>query len=196
MTERDRSAERRVAEFLSQNMPAPKVEQAAADDLFTAAEKDRDGFRHTPDGVIPPRYEDSFLHRDGWGDSKRSRLPDRFIEQASTALGSETSARAADTIGPTQRPKAYLVYQHIKACGKTGATRQEIADALAISLQSVCSLVRRLYEMGWVGSNLGDVRLNRLSGLENEVMLHEDHVIRWQPNQARPPITAKWMAEP
>lgn len=167
MTKRDRSAERRVAEFLSQNPPAlakPKPEQV--DDLFTAAEK------------------------------IRSRLPASFIEIAHSAPGSATSRAAADTIGPSRMPKMALVYFHIKALGKFGATRQEIVDALGISLQTVCSLVRRLYQMGLIGSNPAHVRRNRFSSLENEVMIHEDHVTRWQPDQARPPQRPKWMVKP
>jgi hypothetical protein len=166
MTERDRSAERRVAEFISQNMPASvKKPEQESDDLFTAAEK------------------------------QRSRLPDHFLESPPVAGDSATSRAAANTIASTRRPKAFLVYYHIKSLGKHGATRQELVDALGISLQTICSLVRRLYEMGLIGSNPGHVRLNRFSGMENEVMLYEDHVTRWQPDQSRPPIIPKWMAK-
>jgi hypothetical protein len=177
MTERDRSAERRVAAFISQNMPAPKEksEQAVSDDLFTAAAKDR----------------------------KRSRLPQEFLDTAPSARGSATSHEAAETIGASRRPKAFLVYHHIKSLGKYGATRQETVDATGISLQTVCSLVRQLYQMGLIGSNCIEgcrwhcehkpvSRRNRFSALDNEVMLHEDHVVRWQQDQARPPKPPKW----
>lgn len=163
MTKRDRSAERRVAEFLSQNVSARVTKTEQTDDLFTAAANDR------------------------------ARLPAQFIERGAVAPGSETSALAADAIGPTRYPKAYLVYQHIKSMGKFGATRQELVDALSISLQTICSLVRTLYQCGLIGSNEGHVRSNRFSGMANEVMLHEDHVTRWQPDQPRPPQYPKWM---
>jgi hypothetical protein len=186
MTKRDRSAERRVAEFLSQNPPAPvKPKPEQVDDLFTAAEKDKArewygemGIKASPDTTI-------LTHR--------SRLPDQFIEIAHSAPGSATSSAAADAIGPSRMPKMALVYYHIKALGSFGATRQEIVDALGISLQTVCSLVRRLYQMGLIGSNPGHVRRNRFSDLENEVMVHEDFVSRWQPDQARPAQVQKWM---
>lgn len=196
MTKRDRSAERRVAEFLSQNAPAPKMEQAPADDLFTAAEKARTEI------IVPNPPEEGggeYVMRqtapDIWIGKHRTRLPEQFIDVASTAPGSATSARAADAIGDSRRPKAYLLYQHIKSMGKYGATRQEIVDALGISLQTVCSLVRRLYQMGLIGSNPEHTRRNRFSAFENEVMLHEDHVTRWQPDQTRPPMIPKWMGK-
>jgi hypothetical protein len=186
MTQRYRSAERRVAEFLSQNKPAPvKRPEQSEPDLFAAAEKDKATEWYGEMGIKPDPDTTIITHR--------SRLPDQYIEQPPVAHDSATSRAAADTIAPTRRSKMFLVYHHIKAEGSRGATRQEIVDALAISLQTVCSLVNTLYTMGLVGSNAGDVRANRISGCDNEVMLHEDHVTRWNlARQARPAERPNW----
>lgn len=168
MTKRDRSAERRVAAFLSQNSAAPvKRPEPPADDLFTSSAKRQ----------------------------QRSRMPaEPFADIAPHQSSSPTSRASAEKNASTMRTKMFLIYEHIEAQGAYGATRQELADDLAISLQTVCGRVRRLYQMGLIGSNPGHVRNNRISGFENEVMVHENYVMRWQPDQARPPITPAWMS--
>ena len=165
MTKRDRSAERRVASFLSQNSSAApvKVPEPPADDLFTSAKK------------------------------QRARMPaEPFADIAPHQSSSPTSRASAEKNATTMRSKMFLIYAHIESKGAYGATRQEIADDLGISLQTVCGRVRRLYQMGLIGSNPGDVRSNRLSGFDNEVMVHEDRCLRWQPDQQRPAQRPSW----
>lgn len=191
MSPRDRSAERRVAAFLSQNSAAPvKKSEQPEPDLFAPADT-REKRIDLMDALKKSL-------------AGRARLSDEFIEQPPVAHHSETSREAAQAIAPTRRSKMFLVYHHIKALGQYGATRQEIVDALAISLQTVCSLVNNLYTMGLIGSNCLEgcttkcehkpvSRRNRFSSMDNEVMLHEDHVIRWDlARQARPAERPNW----
>lgn len=127
------------------------------------------------------------------GGEPRSRLPaEPFADIAPHQSASPTSRAAAEANAPTMRSKMYLIYTHIRQQGLHGATRQEIADDLAIPLQTVCGRVRRLYQMGLIGSNPGHVRASTHSGLANEVMLHEAFVDRWNDDQARPPIRPSW----
>lgn len=123
----------------------------------------------------------------------RTRIPaEPFADIAPHQASSPTSVASAEKNATTMRSKMFLIYEHIRQQGLHGATRQELADDLGISLQTVCGRVRRLYQMGRIGSNPGHVRANRLSGFDNEVMLHETFVDRWTDDQSRPPERVQW----
>lgn len=135
----------------------------------------------------------------------RSRMPaNPFADLAPHQSSSPTSTAAAVKESKTMRSKMFLVYEYIKARGAYGATRQEIADDLGIPIQTVCGRVRRLYQMGHIGSNCvlkckvarcghdPECRLSLQSGYAQEIMLHEDHVLRWQEDQTRPAQRLSW----
>lgn len=122
----------------------------------------------------------------------RSRMPVEVAEMPPHQKSSPTSTASARAMKGSSLSKMYLIYAHIEQQGAHGATRQEIADDLGISLQTVCGQVRRIYQMGRIGSNPGHTRANRWSGRENEVMLHEAFVTRWQNDQTRPALPFCW----
>lgn len=136
----------------------------------------------------------------------RARMPATpFADIAPHQSSSPTSTKAGEVKGKTARSQMSRILHFIETQGLYGATRQEIVDALSISLQAVCGRVRRLYQMGLIGSNCEKgcfyvcdehpviSRKNRLSGLDNEVLVPELYVRRWYPEQARPamPLAAK-----
>lgn len=124
----------------------------------------------------------------------RARMPVEVAEMPPHQKSSPTSRASAEALKPSSLSKMFLIYSHIEQKGAYGATRQEIADDLGISLQTVCGQVRRIYQMGRIGSNPGHTRANRWSGRENEVMLHERYVERWQNDQTRPALPFCWEA--
>lgn len=126
--------------------------------------------------------------------TERARLPIQY-DDPPAQRSSQTSTYAAERIAPTFGTKMFLVHEHIKAEGARGATREEISVALEMRLSTVCGAVRKLYLMGFIGSNCvnrckttcdHDV-VSRLgtSGLPNEVMVDERYVVRWMPDQNR-----------
>lgn len=134
----------------------------------------------------------------------RSRMPSApFADLAPHQSNSQTSTASAEIVGRTMRSKMFRIYDFLREQGLYGATRSEIVDALGIPLQTVCGRVRRLYQMGRAGSNCVKgcfvacdhhpcTRINRHSGVENEVMLHEAFVRRWQGDQPRPGVPLSW----
>jgi hypothetical protein len=104
---------------------------------------------------------------------------------------SATSQKGAKLIEPRFGTRLRRIYDHVVAAGATGCTRQEISDELKIPIQSVCSAVARLYEMGrksefgsGIGSNPGHERASKQSGSPQEVLLAAKHVKRWIPEQS------------
>jgi len=55
------------------------------------------------------------------------------------------AAAAAIDNGPTRREQ---IAAYVAGCGRNGATRQEIADALALPIQSVCGPVLAMLRSG------------------------------------------------
>lgn len=59
-----------------------------------------------------------------------------------------TRAIAAADARPKQPRRRDAIELHVASCGRHGATRQEIADALSMLIQSVCSPVSELLKAG------------------------------------------------
>ena len=64
------------------------------------------------------------------------------------AVSSRTSIAAAEAIREIAPTKRGDVYAWVAKQGKTGATREEIAEGLGMRLSSVCGRCRELVEMG------------------------------------------------
>jgi hypothetical protein len=93
-------------------------------------------------------------------DRQLSLLDESLRPKGPPAVPVRTSIAAAQAIAdaaPTLRGK---VYGYLAGRPDLGATRQEIADALGLKLQTVCGRVGELKEQGlvWEGSDTRDKR--------------------------------------
>lgn len=112
----------------------------------------------------------------------RASMPYAIAQHAPSAPGSPTSraaARRLDALKRTQSAQARVLHA-INAAANKGATRAELAGITGLRLSTVCSSVRRLYQMGYVGSNPGMTRVDRSSGMNVEVLFNERYVSRWR----------------
>ena len=85
------------------------------------------------------------------------QAPRRDTPPAVPVRTSIAAAQAIAQMAPTLRGR---VYGHIVKSGDEGATRQEIADAMGLKIQSVCGRVGELKKMHlvWEGSETREGR--------------------------------------
>lgn len=112
----------------------------------------------------------------------RAAMPADVAQHAFVANGSSTSRVAAkrlEALKRTQSAQARVLHA-INAAANKGTTRAELAGITGLRLSTVCSSVRRLYQMGYIGSNPGMTRVDRSSGMHVEVLFNERYVSRWR----------------
>lgn len=111
---------------------------------------------------------------------QRAGLPREHGMIPPASSKSITSQKSADRLMPRFGSKLRKVYDHIDAAGATGCTRQEIADETGMLLQSVCSAVNRLYQMGekGIGAGIGSNPNHERDG--REVLVAARYVERWK----------------
>lgn len=205
MSDSDQTAERQVAGSVTQNVPERKKLEFAPVSGFCAS-CSREITKRDPvwiagsDLACSQECSDKLFARwqatienDEPFEPPRPRMPaDPFADVVPHQASSPTSVASAAKNVSTMRSKMERIHNRIIKSGPHGMTRQELTDDLGISLQTVCGRVRRLYQMGLIGSNPGHVRANRISGFENEVLLDELWVDRWTPEQTRPAERPSW----
>lgn len=74
--------------------------------------------------------------------------PRRSCRPTSHHRTAPTSRDALRAAAPRAGTRAARVLGHLTAAGNRGATRDEIADALGVPIQSLCSVVRALLDAG------------------------------------------------
>jgi hypothetical protein len=93
----------------------------------------------------PSRFGDLQHKTTGQREQSRTQQPDLFDYGQHAA---RTRATAAADARPKQPRRRDAIELHVASCGQHGATRQEIADALSMLIQSVCSPVSELLKEG------------------------------------------------
>ena len=85
------------------------------------------------------------------------------------AVPVRTSIAAAEAIAEMAGTLRGQVYDYLVQCGAHGATRQEIADALSMKLQTVCGRMGELkaLHLVWEGDDIRDGR--RVARVRREV---------------------------
>lgn len=83
-------------------------------------------------------------------------------------IGSSTRRRAAEAAEPSASSRAGQVLDHLRRC-PDGATRDELAQALGLAIQSICPVVHQLLGSGRIAVS-DQERLTRL-GRPAEVLV-------------------------
>lgn len=115
----------------------------------------------------------------------RASLPNRLAQLPPAAPGSPSSEAAARAIAGAVIPQARRIHAYIAQQQARGATREEIAEAMALRLSAVCGRVRTLYRQGLIGSNPDVTRVSASSGMQAEILVADVFVARWLDTRGR-----------